>query len=336
VPREGPRPLQTLTQESNYKPQAGNAGAAFLAYVSVSGIPRYDAQGRFLGYRGGGTDVTSAVRSERARKALRKAQAELAHVTRITTLGELTASIAHEVNQPLAGAVGSGTACLRWLDKTPPRLDEVRSSVNAIINDCNRASEIIARIRALANKTATKMVGLDLNGVILESIDLVSRELNNHGATLKQELAAEIPRIIGDRVQLQQVIINLIINGVEAMETVLDGARKIVIRSGRSHGDEAFVEVQDFGVGIDPEYIDKLFDAFFTTKPNGLGMGLSISRSITEAHDGRLTVATTGKVGTTVRITLPLQQKKRAGGIIESHSSSAATDRKITSEGRDE
>jgi PAS domain S-box-containing protein len=307
-----------------------------MAYISVSGLPSYDTQGHFLGYRGGGTDVTAAVRSEHSRKALRKAQAELAHVTRITTLGELTASIAHEVNQPLAGAVGSSTACLRWLNKIPPRLDEVRSSVEAIIHDCNRASEIIARIRALANKTDTKMAALDLNRVISESIALVTRELNNHNATLRQELASGIPLVIGDRVQLQQVIINLIINGVEAMETVLDEERTIVVRSGRSLGDEAFVEVQDFGVGIDPEHINKLFDAFFTTKSKGLGMGLSISRSIIEAHDGRLTVATTGKMGTTIRIALPLQQKKRAGGIIEPHSSRDTTGHRITSERRDE
>jgi PAS domain S-box-containing protein len=307
-----------------------------MAYISVSGIPRYDTRGQFLGYRGGGTDVTSAVQSEISRTALRKAQAELAHVTRITTLGELTASIAHEVNQPLAGAVGSSTACLRWLNKNPPRLDEVRSSVEAVINDCNRASEIIARIRALANKTDTKMAALDINTVILESIALVNRELSNHSATLRQELASGIPLVIGDRVQLQQVIINLIINGVEAMEAVLDEERTIVVRSGRSNVDEAFVEVQDFGVGIDPEHIDKLFDAFFTTKPKGLGMGLSISRSIIEAHDGRLTLATIGTVGTTIRISLPLRQKKKAGGIIESHTSRATPGHSTTFEGRDE
>jgi PAS domain S-box-containing protein len=306
-----------------------------VAYISVSGIPRYDAQGCFLGYRGGGTDVTSAVRSEHARKALRQAQAELAHVTRITMLGELTASIAHEVNQPLTGAVGSSTACLRWLTKDPPRLDEVRASVEAIINDCNRASEIIARIRALANKTDTRMDALDINSVVSVSIELISRELSNHGATLTLELASEIPPIVGDRVQLQQVIINLIINGLEATEKVPEEKRTIVVRSGTSLTDEAFVEIQDFGTGIDPGHIDKLFNAFFTTKAKGLGMGLSISRSIIEAHDGRLTVTTTGKAGTTIRILLPLQQKKRAGGITESHPPRATISRRVTSEGRD-
>jgi PAS domain S-box-containing protein len=306
-----------------------------MAFISVSGIARYDAQGHFLGYRGGGTDVTSAVRSEISRAALRKAQAELAHVTRVTTLGELTASIAHEVNQPLAGAIGSGTACLRWLNKDPPRLDEVRSSVEAIINDCNRASEIIARIRALANKTDTKMAALDINSVVSESIALINRELSNHRTTLEQELAARIPLIIGDRVQLQQVIINLIMNGVEAMETMPDEDRTIVVRSGR-HGDEAFVEVQDVGCGIEPEHVDRLCDAFFTTKSKGLGMGLSISRSIIEAHDGRLTVAKTGKPGTTIRIEVPLQQKKRAGGIIEAHSSPGTRVHRINGEWRDE
>jgi hypothetical protein len=170
--------------------------------------------------------------------------------------------------------------------------------VEAIINDCNRASAIIARIRALVNKADTKMVALDINAAILESIELVHRELNNHGITLRQELAPGIPSINGDRVQLQQVIINLIMNGIEAMETVTDKERVIMVRSGRSDGDEAFVEIQDFGVGVDPANIDKLFDAFYTTKPKGLGMGLSISRSIIEAHDGRLTVAASGDAGT--------------------------------------
>jgi PAS domain S-box-containing protein len=305
-----------------------------MAYISVSGIPRYDSQGGFLGYRGGGTDVTSVVQSEISRTALRKAQADLAHVTRITTLGELTASIAHEVNQPLAGAVGSGTACLRWLNKNPPRLDEVRSSVEAVISDCNRASEIIARIRALSNKADTKMVALDISAVVSESIALINRELSNHRASLEQELVAGIPPVIGDRVQLQQVIINLIMNGVEAMETLPDEDRTILVRSGR-HGDEAFVDVQDVGCGIEPEHVDRLFDAFFTTKSKGLGMGLSISRSIIEAHDGRLTVKT-GKAGTTIRIELPLQQKKKAGGIIEPHSSVGTTAHRINAEGRDE
>jgi PAS domain S-box-containing protein len=307
-----------------------------MAYISVSGIPRYDAQGRFLGYRGGGTDVTSAVRSEKARKALRQAQTELAHVTRVTTLGELTASIAHEVNQPLAGAVGSSTACLRWLDKNPPRLDEVRSSVEAIIHDCNRASDIIARIRALANKTDTKTDTLDINSIVSESVELINRELNNHGATLTQELSSGIPPIVGDRVQLQQVIINLIMNGIEAMDEPRDKMRTIVVRSGRGLADEAFVDIQDFGTGIEPKHFDKLFDAFFTTKPTGLGMGLSVSRSIIEAHDGRLTVTTTGKTGTTIRIELPLQQKRRTGGISESLPPRATISRRNTAEGRDE
>jgi PAS domain S-box-containing protein len=307
-----------------------------MAYISVSGIPRYDAQGNFLGYRGGGTDVTSAVRSEHARKALRQAQSELAHVTRVTTLGELTASIAHEVNQPLTGAVGSSTACLRWLDKDPPRLDEVRTSVEAIIHDCNRASEIIARIRALANKTDTRMDPLDINSVVAESAELISRELNNRGATLTQELSPGLSSILGDRVQLQQVIINLIMNGVDAMDEFSDRERTIVVRSGSGLADEAFVDIQDFGTGIEPNHLDKLFDAFFTTKPKGLGMGLSVSRSIIEAHEGRLTVATTGKAGTTIRIALPLQQKKRTGGISETLPPRSTISRRVTAEGRDE
>ena len=307
-----------------------------MAYISVSGIPRYDTQGRFLGYRGGGTDVTSAIRSEHSRKALRQAQAELAHVTRVTTLGELTASIAHEVNQPLAGAVGSSTACLRWLDKDPPRLDEVRTSVAAIIHDCNRASDIIARIRALANKTDTKMDTLDINSVVSESVELISRELNNHGATLTQELASGLPPIGGDRVQLQQVFINLIMNGVEAMGDAPNDEQTIVIRSGIGLADEVYIDIQDFGAGIEPRHFEKLFDAFFTTKPKGLGMGLSVSRSIIDAHDGRLTVTATGKAGTTIRIALPSHHKKPTGGISRSLPPRATISRRVTAEGRDD
>jgi signal transduction histidine kinase len=160
--------------------------------------------------------------------------------------------------------------------------------------------------------------------------------LNNHGATLTQELSSEIPSIVGDRVQLQQVIINLIMNGVDAMDELPDKERKIVVRSGRSLADEAFVDIQDFGAGIEPNNLDKLFDAFFTTKPKGLGMGLSVSRSIIEAHEGRLTVATTGKAGTTIRIALPLQQKKRTGGISETLPPRSTISRRVTAEGRDE
>jgi PAS domain S-box-containing protein len=273
--------------------------------IAVSGIPRFDGNGRFLGYRGGGSDVTAVVRADQAERSLRQAQIELAHVTRLTTLGELMASIAHEVNQPLAGAIGNGTACLRWLNKDPPRFDDVRASVEAMISDCSRASTIIAKIRALAQNTAPQMAVLDINDVIGEAVALVQRELDNHGVVLRKQLAADIALVRGDRIQLQQVIINLIMNGVEAMENMTARAREIVIRSARSDNDGIAVEVQDSGIGVDPAEIDALFQAFFTTKSKGLGMGLSISRSIIEAHDGRLTLSSNDEIGATARITVP-------------------------------
>jgi PAS domain S-box-containing protein len=278
-------------------------------YIAASGIPRFDGDGRFLGYRGGGSDVTAVVRADQIEKSLRQAQVELAHVTRLTTLGELTASIAHEVNQPLAGVIGNGAACLRWLSKDPPFFyGEVRASVEAMISDADRASSIIAKVRALAQNANPQMATLDINRVIAEAVALLQRELDDHGVVLRQNLAADNPKITGDRIQLQQVMINLIKNSVEAMHDVTERAREIAVRSSRSEDCQVVVEVQDAGVGIDPAKIDKLFEAFFTSKSKGLGMGLSISRKIIEAHDGRLTVSSDGETGATARITLPARR----------------------------
>jgi C4-dicarboxylate-specific signal transduction histidine kinase len=174
-----------------------------------------------------------------------------------------------------------------------------------MISDANRASMIIAKIRALAQNTAPQMAILDINDVIGEAVTLVRRELDNHGVVLRQNLAPDIALVTGDRIQLQQVIINLIMNSIEAMENITERAREVVIRSNRSENNRIAIEVQDAGIGVDPAKIDSLFGAFFTTKPRGLGMGLSISRSIVEAHDGRLTLSSDGKTGTIVQITLP-------------------------------
>jgi PAS domain S-box-containing protein len=278
-------------------------------YVAASGIPKFDGNGRFLGYRGGGSDVTAVVRADQAGKSLRQAQIELAHVTRLTTLGELTASIAHEINQPLSGVIGNGAACLRWLSRDPPQFyGEVRASIEAMISDANRASMIIAKIRALAKNTLPQMAVIDINDVINEAVALVRRELDDHGVVLRQNLAAHSAIVKGDRIQLQQVLINLMKNSVEAMESITGRAREIVIRSDRSENHQITVELQDSGVGVDAAKIDRLFEAFFTTKSKGLGMGLSISRSIIEAHDGRLTMSSDGETGTTVRITFPARQ----------------------------
>jgi PAS domain S-box-containing protein len=238
--------------------------------------------------------------------ALRDAQANLAHVTRITTLGELTASIAHEVNQPLAGVVANAEACLRWLDRETPDLEEARQSVRWIMNDGNRASEVIRRVRALAKKTSIEKVALDLNEVIREVTVLVQRELISHAVSLRMELAPTLPLIFGDRVQLQQVMINLVMNGVEAMQSITDRPRELVIRSGRDETQQVLVSVTDCGVGIAADNADRLFNAFFTTKASGMGMGLSICRSIMEAHGGRLSASGNEGPGATFQFTLPV------------------------------
>jgi PAS domain S-box-containing protein len=278
-------------------------------YVRTGGKPFLDANGNFLGYRGTGTDTTATIRADQAEQALRKAQAELAHVTRVTTLGELTASIAHEVNQPLAAVVANAEACLRWLNLETPDLAAARRSAKWILDDGNRASEVIRRARALANKTDIEKVPLDVNDVVWEVIALVQRELSSHRVSSRMELAPALPKILGDRVQLQQVIINLVMNGIEAMESVTAGSRELVIRSGPDETRRVFVSVTDCGVGISAEHADRLFNAFFTTKSSGMGMGLSICSSIVEAHGGRLSASRNEGPGATFQFVLPSYQE---------------------------
>jgi PAS domain S-box-containing protein len=239
----------------------------------------------------------------------REAHAALAHVTRVTTLGELTASIAHEVNQPLAAVVANAEACLRWLDRGTPDLNAARRSVEWIIDDGNRASEVIRRVRALAKKTGLEKMPLDVSDVVRETIPLVQRELISNQVLLRMELAPALPMILGDRVQLQQVIINLVMNGIEAMQSVTDRPRELVIRSRQDEKQQVLVSVTDCGVGISAENADRLFNAFFTTKPSGMGMGLSICRSIVEAHGGRLSTYGNEGPGVTLQFVLPLHRE---------------------------
>jgi PAS domain S-box-containing protein len=273
-------------------------------YLRTSGRPFYDAKGHFLGYRGVATDITAAIRADQAEQALRKAQLELAHVSRVTTLGELTASISHEVNQPLAGIMANAGACLRWLDRDSPEIGEARRSVEGIIADSNRATEVIQRIRALAKKAEVDMVPLDLNEVVSEVVALVQRELVSHGVSLQMELDPNLPMTMGDRIQLQQVIINLATNGIDAMDDVTDRPRELVIKSGQEEH-RVFVTVSDCGVGFSDENADLIFNPFFTTKASGMGMGLSICRSILEAHRGRLSAFRNRGPGATFKFVMP-------------------------------
>jgi signal transduction histidine kinase len=243
-----------------------------------------DPEGR-VQYVGAIQDVTRRRVSE---EALGKARAELAHVSRVTTLGILTASIAHELNQPLSGILTNAGTCLRLLGEDPPRLEPARETTRRTIRDANRASEVITRLRALFSHNSHASESVDLNEAVLEVIALSWTELQKNRVTLRPELAADLPLVTGDRLQLQQVMLNLLRNGSDAMSAVEDRPRQLLVRTGCDEGDRVRLTVQDAGVGFDPRAADRLFDAFYTTKSDGMGIGLSVSRSIIEAHHGRL------------------------------------------------
>ena len=236
----------------------------------------------------------------------RDAQMALAHANRVTTMGQLTASIAHEVNQPIAAAVINAHAALRWLGGHPPDLEEVRQSIDTIIKDGTRAGDVIGRIRALIKKAPPRQDQLDINEAILEVIEVTRSELLRNGVSLRTELAKGLPLIQGDRVQLQQVILNLIVNAVDAMSGVSEGARELFIGTADDAQNGVLIEVRDSGPGLPPENLDRVFDAFYTTKAAGMGMGLSICRSIIEAHGGRIWASRAAGAGATVQFTLPV------------------------------
>ena len=258
-----------------------------------------------LEFVGATMDVSAARRAE---QELRDAQAELAHISRVTTVGELTASIAHEVNQPIAGMVTNAEAALGWLGAEPPNLDQVRGSLGHIVKDGMRAADVINRIRALIKKAPPHMARVDVNEAVLDVITLTRSELLRHGVSLETQLAAALPLIEGDRIQLQQVILNLILNAAEAMSGIDEGAREMRISTGREASNGVLVSVRDLGPGLDPQSADHLFEAFYTTKPDGLGMGLAICRSIIKAHGGRLWATANEPRGAVVQFTLPLER----------------------------
>ena len=254
-------------------------------------------------------DVTAQVQTE---MALDRARAELLHVSRVTALGELTASIAHEVNQPLAAVTASGEACLRWLRRDVPDLDEATTSVERMIGAARRASEVVARLRALARQSSADYTPLVVDQVIEEVLPLVRRELTAHDVALEVTANSSGATIMGDRVQLQQVLINLIVNGIQAMDGIGDRPREMHIATSRVTSDDVrsvLVTVRDTGPGFSPDDAQKLFSAFFTTKPQGMGLGLSICRKIVEAHDGRIWSTRGEPFGAIFNISLPLPEE---------------------------
>ena len=279
-------------------------------YVKASGTPVFDTNGEFRGYRGTGADVTAEVRADRAETELRDVQARLAHVSRVTTLGELTASLAHEVNQPLAGVVSSADACLHWLAAQPPNVDKARRATERILRDAKRASDVVARVRNLAKKAPLQRTWVDINETVEETISLATRELSQNNVSLETQLAKNLPQILADRIQLQQVILNLIINAREALTAADDEFRKLSISTAREM-DGVALTVRDTGFGIDPQQIETIFEAFHTTKPGGMGMGLAVSRSIIEGHGGRLWAEPNEPRGAIFKFTIP--SKKGSG-----------------------
>lgn len=269
----------------------------------IRGQPLRDEQGNIVKWYGTMTDIEDGKRAE---EALRKAHADLAHVTRVMTMGELAASIAHEVNQPLSGVVLNGNTCLRWLAGSEPNLEEAREAVQRIIRDGKRAGDVIAHIRALSRKTETEKERIDMNEAIEDVVVLAQGPLRTNRVAIQTKLAPDLAPVLGDRVQLQQVVLNLIMNAIEAMRAVEDRPRELAITSRLAEDDGVCVAVQDSGIGLDAKSMEKIFDAFYTTKREGMGMGLSISRSIVSNHGGRLWATPNDGPGATFQFTVPM------------------------------
>jgi C4-dicarboxylate-specific signal transduction histidine kinase len=275
-----------------------------VKYLHLIAHRTRDEQGR-LEYIGAVQDVTQRRLGE---EALDKARSELAHVARVTTLGALTASIAHEVNQPLSGIITNASTCLRMLDADPPNVEGARETARRTIRDGNRASDVITRLRALFSRKEFTLEPLDLNEAMREVMALSLSDLQRNRVVLQSELADDLPIVTGDRVQLQQVVLNLLRNASDAMTGVDDRPRRVLIKTEREPADRVRVTVRDAGVGLDRHSMDKLFDAFYTTKSGGMGIGLSVSRSIVERHQGRLWAEPNDGPGATFSVSIPLAQ----------------------------
>jgi len=273
-------------------------------YVHSVGHPVFSASGELVEFVGTGMDVTERRQAEKERERLRQIQADLAHINRATTMGELTASLAHEINQPIAAAMTDARTCLRWLAREQPDLGEARESAARMVKAITRASDIVTRLRQLFKKGAPQTNLLDVSEVIQEMVVLLRSEASRDSVSILTELSADLPRVMADRVQLQQVLMNLMLNGIEAMQDTKSGSQ-LTIRSLLAEGGQLLISVSDTGVGLPREQADQIFNAFFSTKVQGTGMGLSISRSIVESHGGRLWATSNSGRGATFHFTLP-------------------------------
>jgi PAS domain S-box-containing protein len=281
-----------------------------VKHIHTVGHPVLNEAGDLVQFLGSSTDITERKQAE---EELRQAQTDLAHVSRATTMGELTAALAHEVNQPIAAAVTDASTCLRWLARDQPDVEEARKAASRVVKDATRAAEIISRVRLLFKKSAPQREVVDVHEVIREMIVLLRSEATRYAISIQTELASDLPDVMGDRVQLQQVLMNLIMNGIEAMKDV-DGTRELMISSWRAEDGQVIIAVSDTGVGLpSQQQREQIFNAFFTTKPHGTGMGLRITRSIVESHGGRLWAADNSPRGASFHLSLPIIRSSSHG-----------------------
>ena len=279
-------------------------------YVRTSAKPVFDANGEFRGYRGTGTDVTAITRAQEEHERLRQLESDLAHMNRLSMMGELAASLAHEIAQPIAAARNNSRASIHFLDQSPPDLGQVREALTCVVNDADRARDIIDRIRDHIKKAPPRKERFDLNKAIHEVVALAGSAITTHGVSVRTRLAKARLPVRGDRVQLQQVVLNLILNAVEAMSTVEAGPRELLISTQQTQASGVLVSVRDSGPGIDPDHLNRVFEAFYTTKSSGVGMGLSICRSIIDAHGGRLWADVNASRGAVFQFALPSAENK--------------------------
>jgi PAS domain S-box-containing protein len=254
-------------------------------------------------------DITERKRAEEERERLRRAEADLTRVTRVSTMGELTASLAHEINQPIAAAITNSNTCLRWLSRDPPDVEEAREAVSRSAKDATRAADIVKRIRSMFKKGTAQREPVDVNEAIRDVITLMRNEAYRYSVAIRTALTEDLPQALADRVQLQQVLTNLMLNGIEAMKDV-DSARELTVRSEKAENSQLLISVSDTGAGLAPQQADQIFSAFFTTKPDGIGMGLPISRSIIESHGGRLWATSNEPCGAVFQFTLPAEDER--------------------------